>query len=141
MKINALIAIGALACIAAPGVAQACCPTGGGGAPLAESGLGEQYPATVDLAPNSEFAVYGFERDGVRYVQVNAPSGNVLLAVGYIGDTLWSLPVGEDIARVRLPGDALPSGPAVEVYRSPEIVIRRYETADGGVWSVESSAR
>ncbi len=55
--------------------AQCGCPSGGGDAPKATSGLGEAMPDAIDLSSDPTWQVYEFERDGVRYVQVNDLSG------------------------------------------------------------------
>lgn len=118
--------------------AMACCPTGTGGAP-AKSGLGESYPETMDLAPESAYDVYAFELDGIKYLQVN-DGGQVRFAVGYIGSTMWAVPAGMDASRVRLPGDPVPSGQGTVVY-SGEVTVTRYATADGEVWAVSPAER
>ena len=128
-----MVAGGLLAGVLLGPQAWACCPTGTGGAP-AKSGLGEAYPSTVDLAPDSAYDVYAFELDGIRYMQVN-DSGQVQFAVGYIGPTIWAVPAGVNASRVRLPGDPLPAGHGVVVY-SGDITVTRYATADGEVWVV-----
>jgi len=132
----ALVA-GAMVALGISGSAFACCPTGTGG--FTDSGLGETSPPGPDLAADAEWQVYGFERAGIRHLQVNG-GGQVRFAVGYIGETVWVVPTGIDADRVRLPGDPLPEGAGVTVYAG-DLNIRRYSTQSGDVWVIESAER
>lgn len=138
MRHKIMVAGGLLAGALLTPQAMACCPTGTGGAP-AKSGLGESYPETMDLAPDSAYGVYAFELDGIKYLQVN-DGGQVRFAVGYIGETMWAVPAGVDASRVRLPGDPLPAGAGLVVY-SGEMTVTRYATSDGEVWVVSPADR
>ena len=127
---------------ASPFVIAGCgCPADGHGAPqLGGSGLGESFPIIADVAPDPSWQVYEFERDGVRYVQVNDSIGRVRAAVGRIEDTLWVLPIGSDADRVAITGAALPSGYSKLIYRSNdlEIVLVRSDNQDR--WIVRQPA-
>lgn len=70
------------------------CPSDGNGAPAAHSGLGQEFPSATNIAIHPRWRVYEFERDGVEYTQVNDENGNVRAAVGRIGPTLWTMPIG-----------------------------------------------
>lgn len=135
----ALALVGA-ALVASPLVAAACCPSDGN-KPAAISGLGEQYPAAVDLATDSSWRVYEFERGGFRYVQINDQNGNVRAVVGRIGSTFFVLPSGSDDKRTSAPGDPAIEANSAEtigriVYRSAEVEVRLYQTSKGDAWSV-----
>lgn len=116
----------------------ACCPSDGNGSQIQRMGLGEQHPAAPDLAPDSAWNVYQFERDGIRYVQINDRDGHVRAAVGRIEDLLWVLPVGSDADRVSTPGNPAPekaTSIGQVIFRSSDLVLRRYESANGDAWS------
>lgn len=124
----------------AGGPAFACCPDVGH--KPADSGLGRSAPATTDLSVNSNWGVYEFERDGVRYLQLNGTDGTPRAAVAFIGDTFWVAPVGTD--KVFIPGQtvSVPEGSTSEVvYRSAEgVEILVYTDATGGTaWEVRKS--
>jgi len=61
--------------------AQCGCPSDKNGAPKAPSGLGLSSPAASDMSPNPSRQVYEFERNGIRYLQVNDQYGAVRVAV------------------------------------------------------------
>jgi hypothetical protein len=107
------------------------CPGDGNWGATATSGLGESFPEAVDLAVDAAWQVYEFERDGVRYVQVNDTAGNVRAAAGRIGGTAWVMPIGTDADRVAVPGDALPVGVPSLLYRGSDVEVVRYQ--DGSV--------
>jgi hypothetical protein len=122
------------ALLACPTLAWACCPDDGQGAPKAASGLGEALPPAPDLAADPAWAVYEFERGGIRYLQINDATGQVRAAAGRIGDALWVLPIGSSPDRLALPGDALPAGSPRLLYRSAEIEVLLIDTATGPHW-------
>lgn len=121
--------------------ASACCPSGDNGIHMAQSGLGEALPAATNLSSNPNWLVYGFERDGISYYQVNDLSGQVVLIVGNVDATFWTLPAGNSAAKVSLPSHRL---------RLPEKSVRRvvfqsarfslvvYGEGASAVWAVES---
>jgi len=122
----------ACAVMFSPAVWAKCgCPDDGNWNPAASRGLGESFPAAADLAADTAWQVYEFERDGVRYVQVNDSSGTVRAAAGRIGGTAWIMPIGVDADRVAVPGDATPVGIPSVLYRGPDLEVVRYQ--DGSV--------
>ncbi len=124
--------------LALPSMAWACCPSDGNTSLKAARGLGESAPAALDLADDAAWQVYEFERDGVRYTQVNDSAGNVRAAVGRIGETAWVLPIGRDADRVRLRGDALPAGNARVLLRSKEVEVMLIENGATQYWWVRA---
>lgn len=132
--------------LSAPSALAACgCTDDGHGTPLLGGhSLGQSFPPIGLVAQDAAWRVYEFEREGIRYVQVNDAYGVVHAAVGRIGDTLWVLPMGTDVDRVRVSGAgvtlALPSG-ARTVYRSAEIEVNVVLDANGQAsWIVRSLA-
>jgi hypothetical protein len=114
--------------------ASACCPSGGVGEPAPSNGLGQINPPSIDLAPHSPWQVYEFERDGIRYLQINDSAGVVRVAVGRIDTTFWVLPIGADADRVSVQGQALPTGTPTQVYLGPDVEIVLYEEGDHQSW-------
>ncbi len=136
---SSLAALGLLAgtLIASPVVSAKCgCPDDGNWAPAAARGLGQSFPEAIDLAADPAWQVYEFERDGVRYVQVNDLSGNVRAAAGRIGGTFWVMPIGADADRVAVPGDALPAGSPRVLYRGADVEVVLYQDGDRQRWLV-----
>mgnify|MGYP003422914816 FL=1 len=143
------------ALIASPFASAACgCPSDGhGNGKLSGSGLGESFPMSADLAVDPAWQVYEFERDGIRYVQVNDKAGRVRVAVGRIDDTFWVLPIGSDADRVSLGSRPLAVGKGVKpmlrsirgksIYRSNdlEVVLHRNGDQDRWVIGLSGSAR
>ena len=127
MQLTALRAAMLTVAMLAPTIAWACCPSDDKGAPKAAGGLGESAPLAPDLAADAAWQVYEFERDGVRYTQVNDSTGTVRAAVGRIGETAWVLP-----------GDALPAGNARVLLRSKEVEVVLIENGTTQYWWVRA---
>lgn len=123
---------------ASPLVSAGCgCPADGHGAPqLGGSGLGESFPAIPDVAPDPSWQVYEFERDGIRYAQINDGIGRVRAAVGRIDGTLWVLPIGSDADRVSVTEAALPSGYSKLIYRSNDLEVVLVRSGNQDRWIV-----
>lgn len=138
-QVNALRAAMLTVAMLAPTMVWAgCCPSDDKTSPKAARGLGESAPAAPDLAADAAWQVYEFERDGVRYTQVNDSAGTVRAAVGRIGETAWVLPIGRDADRVLFPGDALPAGNARVLLRSKEVEVVLIETGTTHYWWVRA---
>ena len=56
--------------------------------------LGKSQPQSVDLSAAPGFHVYVFHKDGVKYIQVNDVSGNILGAVATANGQFIRLPMG-----------------------------------------------
>lgn len=120
------------AIIASPlAVAQCGCPSDGHGTPmLGGSGLGESFPVAPDMAADPAWQVYEFERDGVRYTQINDHSGRVRVAVGRIANTFWVLPIGSDADRASTASTkTMTGGSGKTIYRSNEVEIVLHRSA------------
>jgi hypothetical protein len=113
------------------------CPDDKHGAPImGGSGLGESFPVTEDVAPDPAWQVYQFEREGIRYVQVNDSAGQVRAAVGRIEDTLWVLPIGSDANHVSTSA-AQPTGTSSRlIYRSNDLEIVLYRIDNQDRWII-----
>jgi hypothetical protein len=131
-----LLMAGAL--LGLPSLSWACCPSDGQGAPKAATGLGAAYPPSEDLASDPQWQVYEFERDGVRYVQINDASGKVRAAAGRIAGTFWVMPIGDDADRVSLPDEALPAGRARVLYRGRDVEVALFEDGARPRWVIRA---
>jgi len=141
---SAKLAMSLLLLMSAPMLAAAqCCPGSGTGAELAAQGLGESHPSTQDLSLDPSWRVYGFQRDGMTYYQINDIEGNVLAIVGNLDDQFWALPAGHRFHEVSLPARrlALPPGTqGLPVYKHPDFNLLVYRAENRSIWSVESTA-
>jgi hypothetical protein len=126
------------ALIASPLVKAQCCPSGGVGTPTSTTGLGQSIPIATDVAIDPSWQVYEFERDGVRYVQINDQSGTVRAAAGRIDGIFWVLPIGSDADRVSLPGQPAPSIQGRTLYRSNDVEVVLYRSSDGDRWMIQT---
>lgn len=120
--------------------ASACCPSGGVGEPVPSNGLGQANPPSIDLAPDSPWQVYQFERDGIRYLQVNDSAGVVRAAVGRIDDTFWILPIGSDADHVVVDGTSAPAGTPTTVYLGPDVEVVVYDDGIRQRWWIRRPA-
>jgi hypothetical protein len=133
---HVLLVAGAL--LGLPSLSWACCPDDGQGAPKAATGLGAAYPPSVDLASDPQWQIYEFERDGVRYVQINDASGKVRAAAGRIAGTFWVMPIGNDADRVSLSQDALPAGRGRALYRGRDVEVVLFEEGPRPRWLIRT---
>ncbi|WP_411850511.1 hypothetical protein ACLB90_16680 [Stenotrophomonas sp. LGBM10] len=134
-----------LALLSLPAIGMAsCCLDDGNGKPLAKSGLGESLPVAENLSLNPNWLVYGFERDGIAYYQVNDLAGQVRVIVGHAGDQFWTLPAGRIAARTSLPSRRL-AVPAAAVryvvYQQADFALVVYGDGANAVWSVEPTGQ
>lgn len=58
------------------------------------AGLGQSWPNAPDVSANSNWHVYVFELNGIRFIQVNDVNGNVLGAVGTANGYFITIPMG-----------------------------------------------
>jgi len=124
--------------------AQCGCSDDGHGQPLiGGNSLGQSFPPAGLVAQNTAYQVYQFEREGVRYLQINDRVGNVRAAIGRIADTVWVLPMGLDVDRVRVTsGASLPSAQARRVFGDAGLTIDYVLDANGlPAWTVRVLAQ
>lgn len=60
------------------------------------SGLGQSWPNATDVSATPHWHVYAFQKDGIRYVQVNDLNGGVQGAIATAGGQILLLPIGSD---------------------------------------------
>jgi len=130
---NTVLAVGLLA---TPAVSWACCPSDGNTGPKASTGLGDAVPPAADLAADPAWRVYEFERNGVRYVQINDADSRPRAAAGRIDGLFWTLPVGSDADRVVLPGQPVPAGAQRVLFRSGEVEVVLIDTGTAKHWLI-----
>ncbi|MCF7749832.1 hypothetical protein KQ945_03655 [Bacillus subtilis subsp. subtilis] len=112
----------------------------GHGGHLAKNGLGQARPQAANLSQDPHWLLYGFQRDGISYFQVNDLAGRVQLIVGNADDVFWTLPAGESPVSVSLPSQriqASANASRVEVYRGSRFSLVLYGHGADAVWSVE----
>ncbi len=131
---TAKVAVGLLG-LALSYSAAACCPDVGHSPAAATTGLGASRPSATDLSAVSTLHVYTFERDGIRYLQVNGPSGDVRTAIGWIDGTRWVMPVGIDADRTTiLAAGSRPSGTVV--YEGDGMTVLLQTLPRGNSWLI-----
>ncbi|MGC1549083.1 MAG: hypothetical protein WA777_11190 [Rhodanobacter sp.] len=64
------------------------------------TGLGQSWPNAPDVSSSTNWHVYVFYLNGIKYVQVNDLNGNVHAAVGAANGATIVLPVGVDAQHV-----------------------------------------
>lgn len=67
------------------------------------TGLGQAWPNAQDVSTNSNWHVYVFTVNGIRYVQINDLNGNVRGAFAAANGQFLVLPMGRDAQRIATP--------------------------------------
>lgn len=75
-------------------------------AALPTHGLGQAFPQTTNRSMSALWRVYVFQRDGVRYMQINDSQGVVRAAFATANGVFLALPMGTDANRVVVPLNA-----------------------------------
>jgi hypothetical protein len=70
---------------------------------LPSTGLGQSWPNATDMSASPRWHVYVFERNGIRYVQINDLGGRVRAAFAASNGNFLVLPLGADAAHVATP--------------------------------------
>jgi hypothetical protein len=138
--LSPLLLIGASAMSMQSVASDKCSCSDGHGAPQAATGLGQQYPQATDLAADPAWQVYEFERDGIRYLQINDASGQVRAATGRIGGTFWVMPIGSDADRVGVDGRTPLVANARVLYRSSDTEVVLTEVNGQSYWIIRGTA-
>lgn len=108
--------------------------------PSARTGLGAPMPGAVNLSRDPEWQVYVFERDGIRYLQINDGAYRPRAAIGQIGPTAWVLPIGQDADRVTIHPDTQPLATGRIVYRDEDVLLVHQRLSNQDRWIVQSAA-
>jgi hypothetical protein len=86
------------------------------------SGLGQAWPNATDVSASPHWHVYVFQRDGIRYIQVNDLNGKVHAAVAASGGQFLVLPIGVDSQNVSTPDQPLSTTTDTTTSTSSEVV-------------------
>ncbi|WP_240908376.1 hypothetical protein [Stenotrophomonas pavanii] len=111
------------------------------GISMSGQGLGKAYPAATNLSQDPAWLVYGFQRDGISYYQVNDLAGRVEMIIGNADGTFWALPAGETQVPVSLPSQPLPVPAKATrslIYRGNGFALVRYSTGSRVLWAIET---
>jgi hypothetical protein len=95
------------------------------------TGLGESWPNATDVSANPNWHAYVFQKDGVRYIQINDRNGTVHAAFGKAGEMVFALPVGVDAQRVDVIDALNPQGVAETIYQDESVTIEAVLQSDG----------
>jgi len=99
----------------------------------AVTGLGQAWPNAADVSASPHFHVYAFQKQGVRYLQINDTNGTVRGAIALIGDEALDLPVGVDAAHWVVTDADATSAPGETVYHDNTMTVRAAPLPGGGV--------
>ena len=87
------------------------------------SGLGQAWPNATDVSANPHWHVYVFQKDGIRYVQVNDLNGGVHGAIATAGGQVLVLPIGRDSQNVTTATSTTTSSSSETVYSDSQVTI------------------
>ncbi len=107
---------------------------------IAATGLGEAMPSATNLSNDPAWQVYEFERDGIRYLQINDGANAARAAIGQIGETAWVLPIGRDADRVSIGSEAQLPITGRTIYRDRNIEVIHYRQTNQDRWIVRPAA-
>lgn len=97
------------------------------------SGLGQAWPNAPDVSASPHWHVYVFQRDGVRFVQVNDLNGRVMGAFATAGGQFLVLPMGAGASLSVAPaGSAVPANSEL-VYSDGTVQLTAAPAADGSL--------
>ncbi|MFC4526981.1 hypothetical protein ISN76_09785 [Dyella halodurans] len=103
---------------------------------LPSTGLGQSWPNATDVSASPRWHVYVFQRQGVRYIQVNDLNGKVHTAFAAAAGNFLGLPVGVDAAGLATPQEPLPvpaSKKGEIVYQDAAVKVFVAPQADGSL--------
>jgi hypothetical protein len=87
------------------------------------SGLGQSWPNATDVSANPHWHVYVFDKDGIRYVQVNDLNGSVHGAIATAGGQVLVLPIGSDSQNVSTATSTTTGTSSQTVYSDSQVTI------------------
>ncbi|WP_266157469.1 hypothetical protein [Dyella silvatica] len=100
------------------------------------AGLGQSWPNARDVSTSPNWHVYVFERDGVRYIQINDLNGAVRAALATANGEYLVLPMGKDAQHVGTPQKPLSTispSPSETIYRDKATQIQMAPQSNGTV--------
>jgi len=103
---------------------------------LPSTGLGQSWPNATDVSASPRWHVYVFQRDGIRYIQVNDLNGKVRTAFAAAAGNFLGLPVGVDSAGLATPQEPLPAPASRKgeiVYQDAAVKVFVAPQADGAL--------
>lgn len=102
--------------------------------PAVGTGLGQSWPNASDVSSSPHWHVYIFEREGIRYLQVNDLNGNVRSAFATAQEQFLILPSGVD-AGLATVGHIPSAGSASQtVYDDGTVRVTVHANNRGLVW-------
>ena len=101
--------------------------------------LGKAWPNAQDVSRNPRWHVYVFERDGVRYIQINDLRGHVHGAFATIDGAFLVLPMGSADMKTTSFGSSATSPAGETIYSDTTVVVRVAPQANGHTVVIESS--
>lgn len=93
------------------------------------SGLGQSWPNATDISTTPHWHVYAFQKDGIRYIQVNDLNGGVQAAIATAGGQILVLPIGLNSQYVKVAN--LPGTSGEAVYKDDQVAISAAPLANG----------
>jgi len=103
---------------------------------LPSTGLGQAWPNATDVSTSPHYHVYVFQKDGVRFIQVNDLNGNVLGAMATAGNQVLALPVGTGTKVANTTAAAASTSGATEtVYADQSVQLKATAQSSGTVVS------
>ena len=95
------------------------------------TGLGQAWPNAADHSRSPNWHVYVFDRDGIRYIQINDRNGIEHAALGRTSDTTFVLPLGVEANEVTISSAAEGSKAALPIYQDEAISVTIDSQNDG----------
>lgn len=101
------------------------------------AGLGSAWPTDAqDVSSMPGYHVYTWTNSGVKYIQVNDYSGNVLVAVATANGVFLPLPMGKDAKNLQTPDASAASSPTTTgatVYQDNSVQVTATPQSNGAV--------
>jgi hypothetical protein len=95
------------------------------------TGLGQAWPNAPDVSASPHWHAYVFEKDGVRYIQVNDLAGHVRGAFATAQGQYLVLPIGSDAATATATEFPVVDGDAEKVYDDGSTQVTAAAQVDG----------
>lgn len=99
----------------------------------AVTGLGQAWPNAADISASPHFHVYAFQKQGVRFLQINDTNGTVRGAIAYADGQMLELPLGQDAEHWLVTDDAATPASGETVYHDDAMTVRAAPMRDGAI--------